>query len=68
MSACAGAAYAAGSRREIREKYGIEGTFENDFMIHWCCTPCALHQEYYQVTNATRSPPESSTSSPDETS
>lgn len=32
-------------RQKVREKYGIEGSFINDIICHWCCTLCALVQD-----------------------
>lgn len=32
-------------RGKIREQKGIEGSCGNDFLMHFCCGPCALAQE-----------------------
>ncbi|GLI62716.1 hypothetical protein VaNZ11_005442 [Volvox africanus] len=37
------------ARGYLRNKYGIPGTGCSDFMITWCCTPCALCQEQREL-------------------
>ena len=36
-------------RLQIRETYGIEGNQCQDFLCHYCCTPCSLAQEYREL-------------------
>ncbi|GIL69437.1 hypothetical protein Vretimale_13539 [Volvox reticuliferus] len=37
------------ARGYLRNKYGIPGNGFSDFMITWCCTPCALCQEQREL-------------------
>ncbi|GIL48753.1 hypothetical protein Vafri_5192 [Volvox africanus] len=37
------------ARGYIRRKYNIPGDSCADFMITWCCTPCALCQEHREL-------------------
>merc|ERR1712150_43125 len=36
-------------RTKIREKYGIEGDFIKDILIHWCCPLCGLIQNAQEL-------------------
>jgi len=36
-------------RAQMREKFGIEKNSINDFLMWWCCLPCAVGQEAMQV-------------------
>ncbi len=43
---CVGAAI---NRGKIRTAYSVEGNFIGDCLCHWCCGPCAVLQEFYEV-------------------
>uniref|UniRef100_A0A7S0WSS3 Uncharacterized protein n=1 Tax=Chlamydomonas leiostraca TaxID=1034604 RepID=A0A7S0WSS3_9CHLO len=36
-------------RSYIRRKFGIQGSEFEDFMLTWCCSPCALCQEAREI-------------------
>ena len=36
-------------RTKLREKYGIEGSFNEDFWTHFCCSSCAVCQEAHEI-------------------
>jgi len=40
---------AMGGRKNIRERYAIEGDGTRDCLLHACCIPCALTQESREV-------------------
>jgi Cys-rich protein (TIGR01571 family) len=43
-------AFVGGSQRsDVRKKYGIHGDGCEDCCVHFCCTACALTQEYEEV-------------------
>ncbi|KAJ3034333.1 hypothetical protein HDV00_005188 [Rhizophlyctis rosea] len=39
----------AGSRAAIRTKYNITGDANHDWLVHCCCTSCALTQEKREI-------------------
>jgi hypothetical protein len=41
--------YAGNMRRQIRDKYNIEGSAFEDFCIHFCCSPCGVCQEAHEI-------------------
>ncbi|KAF9511974.1 hypothetical protein BS47DRAFT_1298352 [Hydnum rufescens UP504] len=41
---------AMGGRKNIRERYNIQGSEGLDCLIHTCCIPCALTQESREIT------------------
>jgi len=38
-----------GHRRDIRQRYNIEGSGGPDFLCTWCCIPCSLTQESREI-------------------
>lgn len=38
------------TRIRIRARYGIVGDSTGDCLMHCCCSPCALSQEYREIT------------------
>ena len=45
--------YAGASRRRIREIYNLPEQPCNDFLVHICCSPCAIIQESAQIEKMT---------------
>lgn len=45
---CFGAAY---NRTQLRNKYGLEGSYLVDCLLHWFCGVCAVTQEWQHVFN-----------------
>ncbi|CAJ2676098.1 unnamed protein product [Trifolium pratense] len=43
--------YSCCYRSKMREQYGLKGNDCTDCMIHCCCEPCALSQEYRELQN-----------------
>ena len=41
--------FAGKQRTEIREKYGIDGTVEEDACVHFLCSPCGVCQEAQEI-------------------
>lgn len=39
------------NRGKIRDRYLINGHFCSDCLAHYCCWPCAICQEYREVTS-----------------
>ncbi|KAL4197359.1 hypothetical protein AMTRI_Chr04g187930 [Amborella trichopoda] len=38
--------YSCSHCSKLRSQYNLEGSPCGDFLVHWCCEPCALCQEY----------------------
>ncbi|KAI8894708.1 PLAC8 family-domain-containing protein [Globomyces pollinis-pini] len=38
-------------RTMLRKRYHIEGSCVNDVAVHLCCSPCALTQEYSEISS-----------------
>ncbi|KAK7194256.1 PLAC8 family [Novymonas esmeraldas] len=38
-------------RADIRRRYGIEGSVARDCCVSWCCTPCAVQQQFLEMTS-----------------
>ncbi|KAI3844025.1 hypothetical protein MKW98_027218 [Papaver atlanticum] len=43
--------YSCMYRTKFRQLYNSEGSSCNDCLTHFCCTPCALCQEYRELKN-----------------
>ncbi|THF96154.1 hypothetical protein TEA_001544 [Camellia sinensis var. sinensis] len=43
--------YSCGYRSKLRNRYSLESTPCNDFLVHFCCEKCALCQEYRELQN-----------------
>ncbi|XP_068658035.1 protein PLANT CADMIUM RESISTANCE 3-like [Aristolochia californica] len=43
--------YASGYRAKLRSQYQLQEAPCNDCLVHWCCTACALCQEYRELRN-----------------
>ncbi|KAI3971075.1 hypothetical protein MKX01_024722 [Papaver californicum] len=43
--------YSCAYRTKLRHTYNIDGSPCCDFMTHWCCSGCALCQEYRELKN-----------------
>ncbi|CAK9134275.1 unnamed protein product [Ilex paraguariensis] len=43
--------YTCGYRSQLWNQYGLKKTPCNDCLVHWCCGPCALCQEYRELQN-----------------
>lgn len=41
--------HAGNIRTKLREKYGIDGSFNEDFWAHFFCSPCAVCQEAHEI-------------------
>lgn len=41
--------YAGNMRTKIREKYDIDGNLQEDFCVHFGCSPCAVCQEAQEI-------------------
>lgn len=41
--------YAGNMRTQLRDKYNIDGHVNEDFWIHFCCSPLAVCQEAYEI-------------------
>ncbi|KAL7589306.1 hypothetical protein Lser_V15G37257 [Lactuca serriola] len=46
---CCGCLYSCVFRSKMRSQYGLRETPCNDCLVHWCCEPCALCQEYREL-------------------
>ncbi|KAJ9554392.1 hypothetical protein OSB04_018437 [Centaurea solstitialis] len=46
---CCGCMYSCMYRTKMRSQYGLRETPCNDCLVHCCCEPCALCQEYREL-------------------
>ncbi|KAK7358258.1 hypothetical protein VNO77_00184 [Canavalia gladiata] len=46
-----GCLYSCFYRSKMRDQYGLRGNGCTDCLIHCCCEPCALSQEYRELEN-----------------
>jgi hypothetical protein len=46
-----GCLYSCVYRTKMRATYDLDEGECPDFLVHWCCEPCALCQEYRELKN-----------------
>lgn len=46
-----GCLYSCIYRNKMRQQYMLKDTPCCDCLLHWCCEPCALCQEYRELQN-----------------
>lgn len=49
LSTIVTAAYTSGTRTKLRNKYNIDGSDTNDFILHCLCLPCAVCREAQEI-------------------